>query len=348
MAGEKRTDKRDLRGDRSDKDSELWRSRASVKKSYKRWSLTRSQNLGSDGGSENRAPRIPPGAGGTGQDQGSDQVPGGRDRDPVTGKFLSGGTPMQRANAQNQAKGRDVSPDGAKPGQMREALRVPTAQPVRPDEPGEPQGQNSVHELMERVKQAGPVIPSTPVQQDPGPRAQPNFPRYDYSQPWKEQRVNLPPELLDAIFHEDRGVAAQGMEVLVNTMYNAIANDIHTRIAAVVHQVPQVLENMTDMRVGQRALRDKFYTKFPELGTQQGMQTVYSIAQNVAGLYQNMGQQVDPMSDDFINYVGEQARQVLGVASAQKAPRRQFQTGGGTRDGGGSNGNPFMEAIGLA
>lgn len=306
--------------------------------------------LGSDGGSETRAPRTPPapGAGGTGQDQ--DQTAGGRERDPVTGKFLSGGTPMQRAAAANAAKGRDVSPDGAKPGQMREAFKVPNAPTVRPDEPGDPsQSQNSVHELMERVKQAGPVIPSAPIQQqDASPRPQPQFPRYDYSQPWKEQRVNLPPELLDAIFHEDRGVAAQGMEVLVNTMYNAIANDIHTRIAAVLHNVPQALENMTDMRVGQRALRDKFYTKFPELGTQQGMQTVYAIAQNVAGLYQNMGQQVDPMSDDFINYVGEQARQVLGVASAQKAPRRQFQTGGGTRDGGGSNGNPFMEAIGLA
>jgi len=302
--------------------------------------------LGSDGGTEHRAPRTPPtpGAGGTGQEVESG---GGRERDPITGKFLSGGTPMQRAKAQTQ--GRDVSPDGAKPAQMREAPRVPTAPTVRPDEPVEQQGQNSVHELMERVKQAGPVMPTAPVQQqEAGPRAQPQFPRYDYTKPWAEQRVNLPPELLDAIFHEDRGVAAQGMEVLVNTMYNAIANDIHTRIAAIVHQVPQVLENMTDMRVGQRALRDKFYTKFPELGTAQGMQTVYAIAQNVAGLYQNMGQQVDPMSDDFINYVGEQARQVLGVAPTAKAPRRQFQTGGGTRDGGGSNGNPFMEAIGLA
>jgi hypothetical protein len=307
--------------------------------------------LGSDGGSETRAPRTPPspGAGGTGQEP--DQSAGSRERDPVTGKFLSGGTPMQRAKQGREAtQGRDVSPDGAKPGQMRDAFKVPTAPTVRPDEPGDPsQSQNSVHELMERVKQAGPVIPSTPVQQqDASPRPQPQFPRYDYSKPWTEQRVNLPPELLDAIFHEDRGVAAQGMEVLVNTMYNAIANDIHTRIAAVLHNVPQALENMTDMRVGQRALRDKFYTKFPELGTQQGMQTVYAIAQNVAGLYQNMGQQVDPMSDDFINYVGEQARQVLGVAPQAKAPRRQFQTGGGTRDGGGSNGNPFMEAIGLA
>jgi hypothetical protein len=314
--------------------------------------------LGSDGGTENRAPRAPvPGArdGTSGGQQPAVPVP---QKDPVTGRFLpTGGTPTQRANAARNAQpGRDVSPDGARQGQTREAQRVPTAPPVRPDEPVDPQGGtppagNSVQELMERVKQAGPVMPTTPVQQEPGPgqRPQPQFPRYDYSKPWTDQKVQLPAELLDAIFHEDRSVAAQGMDVLVNTMYNSLANEIHTRIAAIVHQVPQVLENMTDMRMGQRQLRDKFYGQFPELANPQGMQTVYSIAQNVAALYQNMGQEVDPMSDDFVNYVGEQARQVLGIAPApQRQPRRQFQPGGGTRNGGGSNGNPFMEAIGLA
>jgi hypothetical protein len=113
--------------------------------------------------------------------------------------------------------------------------------------------------------------------------------------------------------------------------------------------VPQALENMTDLRVGQRALKDKFYGKFPELNNQEGQSTVYSIAQNISQLYANMGQSVDPMSDDFIQYVGEEARKVLGINPQPKPmPRRQFQTGGGTRDGGGSGGNPFMEAIGLA
>jgi hypothetical protein len=203
---------------------------------------------------------------------------------------------------------------------------------------------------MERVKASGFAVPQSPVapaapQRGPAP----NFPQYDYSRPWSEQRVNLPPELLEAIFHEDRAVAGQGMEVLVNTMYNALANDIHTRIAAVLHNVPQALENMTDLRVGQRALKDKFYGKFPELNNQEGQSTVYSIAQNISQLYANMGQSVDPMSDDFIQYVGEEARKVLGINPQPKPmPRRQFQTGGGTRDGGGSGGNPFMEAIGLA
>jgi hypothetical protein len=176
----------------------------------------------------------------------------------------------------------------------------------------------------------------------------PNFPQYDYSRPWPEQRVNLPGELLEAIFHEDRDIAAQGMGVLINTLYNSLASEVHTRIAAILHQVPQYLENHTGTAMGQAALRDKFYGQFPHLATQQGMSTVYTIAQNVAALYQNMGQQIDPMSDDFIRYVGSEAERVLGLNQQRPAPRRQFQTGGGTRDGGGQGGNPFMEAIGLA
>lgn len=302
---------------------------------------------GTDGGTDTRAPRanLPPAPEG---DQ--SLAPG---RDPASGKFVPGGkqpagtSEAARANARNE--GRDVSPDGVKPGQPREALRVPTGPAARP---GEPEGspQNTVQELMERVKNSGFAVPQTPVQQpSQGQPQRPNFPNYDYSKPWAEQKVNLPGELLDAIFHEDRAVAGQGMEVLVNTMYNALANEIHTRIAAVLHNVPQALENMTDLRVGQRALKDKFYGKFPELNTQEGQSTVYTIAQNISQLYTNMGQNVDPMSDDFIQYVGDEARKVLGIAPQPRpAPRRQFQTGGGTRDGGGSGGNPFMEAIGLA
>lgn len=281
--------------------------------------------------------------------RGGDSVPitGPAGRDPASGRFTPAGQPVQQGRTVPAAPtvGRDVGPDGTG-FQRREAQGVPTPATVRPDEGGTTT--NSVEELMNRVKEAGPIaqpVPQAPMQQT----RQPNFPQYDYSKPWPEQNVNLPAELLDAIFHEDRDIAAQGMSVLVNTMYNALASEVHMRIAAILHQVPQYLDGYTSVSHGQQALRDKFYSAYPHLATQQGMSTVYTIAQNVAALYANMGQSVDPMSDDFIRYVGEQAERVLGVGAQPKpAPRRQFQTGGGTRDGGGIGGNPFMEAIGMA
>jgi hypothetical protein len=109
-----------------------------------------------------------------------------------------------------------------------------------------------------------------------------------------------------------------------------------------------MMDRQTEVKMQQRALRDKFYGRFKELQTQQGMQTVYSLAANVAQMYQNMGQPIDPMSDDFIEYVGNQAMRMLGITPRQRqAPRKQFQSGGGSRPANGSD-NPFMEAIGMA
>jgi len=263
-----------------------------------------------------------------------------RARDTGTGRYTK--APPSQAIPAAPTVGRDVSPDGTGT-QTRDTRVAPTA-PVRPVETAAPQ--NSVSELMERVQSvplASAVAATPPPQQPSAPQPRP---RYDYSQPYSEQQINLPTELLQAIFHEDANVAAQGMNVLVNTMYNSMMQDIHNRIATILYNAPAYLENHSEMKMAQRALKDKFYGKFKELNTPQGQATVYSLAQNVAALYQNMGQSVDPMSDDFIDYVGNEAMKMLGLSRV--APRRTFQTGGGTREGGGTGGNPFMEAIGLA
>lgn len=251
-------------------------------------------------------------------------------RDPTTGRWTSGQQP--------------AAPAG----------RQPTQAAPAPEEGG-----NSVEELMNRLRESpamflapsGPAAPemgAPPPQQAPGGGA-PDQVRwgYDYSRPWGEQRVDLPPQLLEAIFHEDRNVAAQGMSVLVNTMYNSIMNDIHTRVAEVLRNTPVMTSAVADMTSARQALKTKFYGKFQDLADPVGMQTVYTLAMNVANLYNQMGQQVDPMSDDFIEYVGNQALQMLGRARTQPQPRRQFATGGATREVNGQ-GNPFMEAIGMA
>lgn len=240
--------------------------------------------------------------------------------------------------------------------------RVPASQPaqVPPQVPAQtsPQGAapvpqdgqrvNEVAELMGRLKEVPAfAAPSQPAQQQPQQRGAGPRTGYDYSKPWAEQQVNLPPQLLDAIFNEDRNVAATGMAVLVNTMYNSLMSDMHARVAEVLHAVPQLGEQQTEMAVARNQLKTKFYGRFPELGDQVGMQTVYSLATNIANMYQQTGQQFDPMSDDFIEYVGEQALRVLNRQGQQRSPRRQFSTGGATREGGGGA-NPFMESIGMA
>jgi hypothetical protein len=170
---------------------------------------------------------------------------------------------------------------------------------------------------------------------------------YDYSKPWAEQKVELPQQLVEAIFSEDRNIAATGMSVLVNTIYNGLMADMHTRVAEMMHLIPRMGSEQTELAVARNALKTKFYGRWPELGDPVGMQTVYSLATNIANVYQQTGQQFDPNSDEFIEYVGDQAMRVLGRASAQRQPRRSFQTGGGARESGNPD-NPFMAAIGMA
>ena len=64
-------------------------------------------------------------------------------------------------------------------------------------------------------------------------------------------------------------------------------------------------------------------------------------------MYQSMGQNVDPMSDDFVSYRRGQAMKMLGRTKPVQVPRRQFATGGAGRENGASD-NPFMSAIGMA
>lgn len=283
------------------------------------------------------------------------QVPGEPQRDP-SGRFVP----------------RSQQPPSAARASAAPAAPASRAAPASPTPPAPAPGQqpaepvNAVAELMSRLKDtplafqsAAPAdagVPGTyqaPVPGAPGrSQAAPAQPQtrfsHDYSRPWNEQKVDLPPQLLDAIFNEDRGVAAQGMAVLVNSMYNSIMNDVHTRVAEVLRNAPHMTASVASVTTGQQALKAKMYGAFPELGDQQGMQTTYALATQVANMYSQMGQTIDPMSDDFINYVGEQAMKVLGrVRKAKEEPRRQFSTDGAGREQFGGN-NPFMEAIGMA
>lgn len=307
-----------------------------------------------------------------GQDQG--QRPGGQSvsreassqQPPARERTPTAGTPAPAQQDVKPAKvpvpGRDPSTGKftAQPAQKPAPQPVPQRQPTQAAQP-EPEAGNTVEELMNRLRespamlfsgasgQAAPDVGAPPPQQAPGggaPGQQMQW-GYDYSRPWAEQRVDLPPQLLDAIFHEDRNVAAQGMGVLINTMYNSIMNDVHTRVAEVLRNAPVMTSAVADMTSARQALKTKFYGKFAELSDPVGMQTVYTLASNIANVYQQMGQQVDPMSDDFIDYVGTQALQMLGRVRKQPEPRRQFQTGSATREANGA-GNPFMESIGMA
>ena len=115
---------------------------------------------------------------------------------------------------------------------------------------------------------------------------------------------------------------------MINTMYNSIMNDVHTRVAEVLYHTPQMVSGTADLKVAQNQLKQKFYGKWPELNDPMGQTTVHTLALNIANMYQSMGQNVDPMSDDFVSYVGEQAMKMLGRTKPVQVPRRQFATGG--------------------
>ena len=65
-------------------------------------------------------------------------------------------------------------------------------------------------------------------------------------------------------------MAAQGMGVLINTMYNSIMNDVHTRVAEVLYHTPQMVSGTADLKVAQNQLKQKFYGKWPELNDPVG------------------------------------------------------------------------------
>lgn len=277
---------------------------------------------------------------------------GQRPRDD-SGRFTQEATTVKRATPAAPKAG-EVEEQPLRSGRSLPKQQQSTAPPQ--DDGGEQQ--NSVAEMMQRLRETPAAflsgIPGASQEAGSGPAAQPGGSQapspgwaYDYSRPWNEQRINMPPQLLEAIFHEDRGVAAEGLAVLVNTMYNSIMNDVHTRVAEVLYHAPQMTAQTADLKMAQNQLKQKFYGAWPELGDTVGMQTVHTLATNIANMYHSMGQNVDPMSDDFIGYVGEQAMKMLGRARRQGAqPRRQFQAGSSSRPNGG--GDPFMEAIGMA
>lgn len=290
--------------------------------------------------------------GGTGgKDTQPSAQPGGQRPRDESGRFTQEATTVKRATPA-APKATEVE-TGAKPVRPS-GTTLPQQQQVEDD--GSQEQQNSVAEMMQRLRDtpAAFLTPGSGQDAGSGPAAQPGVSQaptpgwaYDYSRPWNEQRINMPPQLLEAIFHEDRNVAAEGLSVLINTMYNSIMNDVHTRVAEVLYHAPQMTAQTADLKVAQNALKSKFYGSWPELNDPVGMQTVYTLSTNIANMYHSMGQNVDPMSDDFIGYVGEQAMKMLGRVRRQQAqPRRQFQSGGASRPNGG--GDPFMEAIGMA
>lgn len=274
-----------------------------------------------------------------------------------------------QSDQQPQARsGSSLPLDGGQPAQ------APAPAPQAPAA-GQPPA-NSVAAFMDSVRATGapPVgmVPQYPAQgyapqpQQPAqapqqPQGQqPQAPRQiDYSQPYQQAPVQVPEAYMAAIFGEDPQRAAQAMNSLVGTLYNAIMQDVHGQMGMLhqqVQQAPQTAQQQFEVRQSQQKLHDTFYGRHPDLDNSVAKSYVTSIAQTIAHTYAQRGIPLDVNSHEFIDYTAEQARRAMNMAprnpgqpqqapAPQAQPRRQYQTGGATRAGGPSN--PFADAIGL-
>ena len=293
-------------------------------------------------------------AGGQSDDRQANDEGGSQERKPSRQNAQD---PAPKANRRERDASSDGEGDEAKPKPQVKGKTPKPAAPAGDDSsnPDEDDKPNSVAALMESLKNvpgfqppAGgfqqPQAPQPPQQQQD---QQQDRQGYDYSKPFQGRDIKLPPQLMDAIFNEDRNVAAQGLQVMVSTMYNSLQQEMHNRIAHVMQTLPPAIMQTSEVENGRKQLETKFYGKFPELNDVAGRATVLSIAQQVGNMYEKAGQRFDPLSDDFIDYVGSQAQQMLGRVRKKPAPRKQFQTGGGARSGMSDGSDPFMDAIGM-
>jgi hypothetical protein len=277
-------------------------------------------------------------AGGTG-----DRAP---QRDPETGKYTSrpARQPQEEAAPTNKGPAAQPGPDENPVSQFLAQLQkqMPGVGPVAPV-PGA---------LPIQVQQQQPAQPQRQQPQN-GPDP------FDYTQPFQPQDVTLPPDLIQAIFNENPQIAAQGLNTMVNVMYNGLRQEMYTRMVHAFATLPQMITGQVEGNSYKSRIQEKTYGRYPELNDQIGRQTVQACATQAVNAYRAIGQIPDMLSDDFIDYVASQAATILGRQTKFKRPtqqqqrpqerRKQFQTGGGERRGvSSSGGDPFMEALGMS
>lgn len=206
--------------------------------------------------------------------------------------------------------------------------------------------------LPPHYQHAQPQAPQQPQPQQPQPQAPAPI---DYSKPYTQRPVTVPDTFMAAIFGEDPRAAAQAMNTLVGTLYNSILQEVHGQMGMMHSQMqamPGTINEQVQLQNSQKALYDKFYGKHRELDTPAGRNMTTMIAANTLQAYQGMGVQVDIMSDEFLDYVANQARQAVGIAHPGMTPQKpqpratQFSTGGAARAGG-EQSNPFADALGI-
>lgn len=180
--------------------------------------------------------------------------------------------------------------------------------PTPSDEKPKPQGENEDLKSILKEVLAEQKKPAEP-EKKPEPEA-PKAPKYS---------PQIPPQLMQALEHEDPGVRQQGMAALIGGAMNRIYEDLtkefseklKLELAEVRKQVPQDIQAQQELERKREELRTDFYGSFPEFGTTPKLRML--VGQVAINLAQSMGQNYKGYNAEFKSLLEKELRELTGI-----------------------------------
>lgn len=144
----------------------------------------------------------------------------------------------------------------------------PAAAEPEPEPAAAPPWQKQLNEMRETLNT---VLRAREAPPEPTPKAKPEPEPAKPPDDIPDYRFTMPPQILDALAHEDQNVRGQALSAVVSgalrVLHQNVAKMVADRFAALEGAIPQQFSQMSAQQTESKRVFDDFYGKYPEFNT---------------------------------------------------------------------------------